>query len=557
MSRQVLHLHTYFLFPFVIEREVVADAHPEHWRDQRTWIDGVDEFVQAESGAAARTPLVEHLGPWRRVSYGQFDQDSPAYQDMVFFHPFVRRVFFDVKAACDATGEQETMVRCYEMPLPAAGKVQWTASVPNRRQVTVDVTDLRLFLFANGVGILSVGVEKFDLPFGEALWVNEMMRKVYPTSGRQRREGRIPHLSRMHLGNTTLTEETFEGGALVSFQPPLTRVIRDLLYFLDYGRREYEQIFDERMIVYSYVAVEPAAEGESYVYSDELQVMLSRFLYVDRNGDDFRYDPLFMREQMKEHLYTRWAHEGTYYGFTRYSNVTLSFGVSDRGDHLMREGALIHRMFVTRYYLMAVVALFYRAALLDFTENIALVSRRLYLDLQSGALTRQNMEIATDLRSDFLNFSNYWYFTELANKDEEIEHFAQQCRAFRVEELRKEIQEELESMNASILEFNQSRSTDAVNRLAVLSMIFGAGAVLTGFFGMNFGQEFGALFFTATPGREWIHYGSVAAVSLIAMATIGFGIFLVTSNWRDYRSILRGRHARRRAHRWFSIRNRG
>ena len=112
-------------------------------------------------------------------------------------------------------------------------------------------------------------------------------------------------------------------------------------------------------------------------------------------------------------------------------------------------------------------------------------------------------------------------------------------------------------MNASILEFNQSRSTDAVNRLAVLSMIFGAGAVLTGFFGMNFGREFGALFFEATPGREWIHYGSVLAVSLIAMGTIGFGVFLVASNWRDYRSILRGRYERQRAHRWFSIRNRG
>lgn len=555
MSRQVLHLHTYFLFPFVIEREVVADAHPEHWRGNRTWIDGIDEFVQAESRDAAHKPLLENLGPWRRASYDRFDLDSPAYQDMVFFHPFVRRVFFDVKAGRDTAGEQDTMVRCYEMPLPGE-TVQWTVSVAERGPVTVTVTDLRLFLFANGVGLLSVGVEKNDLPFAEALWINEMFRKVYPTSGRQRREGRTPHLSRLHIAQTTLAEETFEEGSLVNFQPPLTHVIRDLLYFLDYGKREYEQIFDERMIVYSYAAVDPTSTGESYVYSDELQVMLSRFLYVDRAGDEFRYDPLFLREQMKEHLYTRWAHEGTYYGFTRYSNVTLTLGITDRGDHLVREGALIHRMFVTRYYLMAVIASFYRASLLDFTENIALVSRRIFVDLQAGALTRQNMEIATDLRGDFLNFSNYWYFSELANKDEEIEHFELQCQAFRVEDLRKEIREELESMNASILEFNQSRSTDSVNRLAVLSMIFGAGAVLTGFFGMNFGREFGAFFFEASPGSEWIHYSSVLAVSLIALGIIGFGVYLVASNWRDYRYILRGRHARRRAHRWFSIRNR-
>ena len=555
MTRPVLHLHTYFLFPFVVERELVAEAHPEYWRGNRTWIDGIDEFVHAESLAAAPRPLLTHLGPWRRASYDRFDLDSPAYQDMVFFHPFVRRVFFDVKAGGNTASEQDTMVRCYEMPLPADG-LQWTASVAGRSPITVAVTDLRLFLFANGVGLLSLGVEKQNLPFAEALWINEMFRKVYPTSGRQRREGRIPHLSRLHTGQTTLVEESFEHGELINFQPPLTRILRDLLYPFDYHNREFEQIFDERMIVYSYAAVDPDRTGESYVYSDELQVMLSRFLYVDRAGEQFRYDPVFLRRQMEDHLYTRWAHEGTYYGFTRYSNVTLALGVSDRGDHLAREGALIHRMFDTRYYLMAVVASFYRASLLDFTENIALVSRRIFLDLQAGALTRQNMEIATDLRSDFLNFSNYWLFSELANKDEEIEHFELQCRAFRIDDLRKEIREELESMNASILEFNQSRSTDAVNRLAVLSMIFGAGAVLTGFFGMNFGREFAALFFAASPGREWVHYSAVAAVSLIALATIAFGVYLVASNWRDYRYILRGRLAQRRAHRWFSIRNR-
>jgi hypothetical protein len=53
-----------------------------------------------------------------------------------------------------------------------------------------------------------------------------------------------------------------------------------------------------------------------------------------------------------------------------------------------------------------------------------------------------------------------------------------------------------------------------------------------------------------------MHYAAVAGVSLMAVAIITFGVYLVASNWRDYRYILRGRHARRRAHRWFSIRNR-
>jgi hypothetical protein len=257
---------------------------------------------------------------------------------------------------------------------------------------------------------------------------------------------------------------------------------------------------------------------------------------------------------LREHCYTRWAHEGTYYGFTRYSNVTLALGITDRGLHQVEEGNLIERMFTGRYYLMAIVALFYRATLLDFAENVALVSRRLYENLAVGRLERLNVEIATDLRNEFLNFSNYWYFDELANKDEEIEHFQLQCRAYRVEELRGQIEQELANMNAALNEYNQQRSTEAVNRLAMLSMLFGAGAVLTGFFGMNFGHLFERYLFKPDTVTLPAHLVAVALVTLITASLMSLGVYLVAVNWRDYRFILRARSAPTKRHRWFSLR---
>ncbi|MBI2687755.1 MAG: hypothetical protein HYX27_15700 [Acidobacteria bacterium] len=543
VGKPVLQLETYFLFPFAIDKEVVASAHRDFWPPLRSWIDGLDDWLRSEN-CATDSPIRTRLGGWRRASYSEFDLDSRAYQDMVFFHPFVRRVYFDTKC-----GDQATLIRVYEMMLPQTLPLLWTAEDVRGRSCAVPVTDLRLFLFANGIGILSIGVRRSDCTVREALWMNEMMRKVYPTSGRQRREGRIPALSKLTVGDELLTEETFESGAIVQFRPPLSRVIQSLLYFLHYETFEYEQIFDERMIPYSFLCLDP-----EFGPPEKVEALFSRLLYVDRDGEGFRYDPAFTREQMRQHVYTRWAQEGTFYGFTRYSNVTLSLGQKDRGLHLAQEGNLIQRMFDGRYYLMAIVALFYRATLLDFAESLALVSRRLYENLSVGRLERQNVEIAMDLRNEFLNFSNYWHFDELANKDEEIEHFQLQCRAYRVEELHLQIERELANMNATLNEYNQQRSTEAVNRLAMLSMIFGAGAVLTGFFGMNFGHMFERYFFKPESDTITVHLGAVALVTFITLSIILLGVYLVAVNWRDYRFILRTNSKPTKRHRWFSLR---
>ena len=260
----------------------------------------------------------------------------------------------------------------------------------------MEVTDLRLFLFANGIGILSMGVEAFHLTAAEALWINETMRKVYPSSGRQVREGRFP--SRIALAierggvKETLVEEKFERAEMTGFLPPLSETITELLYFADYRRQEFEPVLDERTIVYSYIAVDPAGLPEDYLRSEDYQVLLSRFLYVDRAGEGFRYEPEFTRAQMQRQLYRCWAHQGTYYGFTSYSNITAAIGTFDCDEHLLREGFLVHRMFNTRYYLMALVALFYRATLLDFSERTALVSKQLYLDQEDQRFAVENIQ---------------------------------------------------------------------------------------------------------------------------------------------------------------------
>lgn len=344
----------------------------------------------------------------------------------------------------------------------------------------------------------------------------------------------------------TLVEERFEEAAMVGFQPPLARTIQALLYFADYSTSEYEPVLDERMVVYTYVQLAPDSLPEGYIDSEDYQRLISRILYVDRYGTDYRYDAQFTREQMKRQLYARWSHQGTYYGFTTYSNVTVCIGQFECGEHKLDEGFLVYRMFMRRYLLMAQVSIFYRATLLDFAERTALVSRRLYQDQSSGRISTENIRLAAELRADFLHFSNYWYFDELANKDEESEHFAMQVREFHIDSMKDEIEEEIDKLNESIHTYYQFRNTEAINRVAMLSLILGAGAVVTGYFGMNFGGKFESTFFRET--RE--HWVAIALVSIFSTVAIGFGVFVVLSNWGDYRESLLptwwlNRHGRR------------
>jgi Mg2+ and Co2+ transporter CorA len=196
---------------------------------------------------------------------------------------------------------------------------------------------------------------------------------------------------------------------------------------------------------------------------------------------------------------------------------------------------------------MAMVALFYRATLLDFGERTALVSRLLYQS--ETQLTPDNIHAANELRAEFLHFSNYWHFDELANKEEELEHFELQCRFYRITAMKEEIAGEVESLGASLQDHYQFRNTEAINRVAMLSLILGVGAVITGFFGMNFGREFAHTLFEPDAPMPLVHIGAIMLVVTFTLGVLLFSAYVVVVNWNDYKDILdpHGKKARARS----------
>jgi hypothetical protein len=42
---ELAHLHTYFLFPFSIDKITVVENHRKLWSKYTHWIDGLDEWI--------------------------------------------------------------------------------------------------------------------------------------------------------------------------------------------------------------------------------------------------------------------------------------------------------------------------------------------------------------------------------------------------------------------------------------------------------------------------------------------------------------------------------
>jgi hypothetical protein len=530
-------LHTYFLFPFALDKEVIQANNVRAWPGKTSWIDGLDSWIAGKSG---RRPSqgIARLGQWKRASYSQFDMESPAYSELLSFYPIIRHIFFDTNIR-QQMDSQENQLRCYTIDISDSHRLWLEGSDALGGGASVEVTDLRLLLSAQGIGVLSIGVAASAIDAGQALWINLRLRKLYPAHSDSIRKGRTPDrlALRLELDSQTselVCEERFEHPAMVGFYPPLTIIVRSLLYFMDYALEEYEPVLDENMLVYSYGEL-PARVIRDEIPSPEFDATVREFLYLHHKHSQ----PTEQRSTGSRVLF----------GFTAHSCVILKLDSTAEADR-DRQGSLsppptpleqddrgVLEIFHTHYYLMIVVALFYRAALLDFGERSALVARRLLRDQQRGRLTLASITMINELRTDFLNFSNYWHFEELSFKEAHNEIFCRLCDEYKIGDMKAVLGNELQHMGEFVYNFYQLRNTEAVNRLAILSLIFGGGAVVTGFFGMNFGREFGQLIFEGS-GTSFLHYFMVTLVCCLIVGSLVFGTFVILRSWRDYLALL-------------------
>ena len=132
--------------------------------------------------------------------------------------------------------------------------------------------------------------------------------------------------------------------------------------------------------------------------------------------------------------------------------------------------------------------------------------------------------------ADFHYFNNYWFFTELTTKDEESERFAILSDAYQLGVGKDNIEDEIDKLAGYIDRMYALRNSDAVNRLALMSVILGIGALITGYYGMNIPHL--GVFLHQDVVSAW----SLVFTSLMTLASVWFIVYIVASNWLDYRA---------------------
>jgi hypothetical protein len=159
-----------------------------------------------------------------------------------------------------------------------------------------------------------------------------------------------------------------------------------------------------------------------------------KLLNVDRpstaSADDHHATSAFEREWAREKTYRRWVEDGTVYGFTQHS-----------GAAIMKPGHYV-RNFADMYFDQALLLLYLRVTTFRFSEELSRISSEARDARAGGARWRDAFD---HLRRDFALFTNLYQFPLVSNQQQGIELYGYARRGLDVDELFREVQQEVVS----------------------------------------------------------------------------------------------------------------
>lgn len=481
-----------------------ADVVVQHFRQILIWpLQLMPSEIKGQSATMGRQWLqmlnfAAEDSPWQPRPT-EFDGDPAEFQErhyreFVTFLPFVQRFLYGEGRSNDLSADQFGQSPLHVFRRTDIRKVLMMFKDGAVHHFSVAHIDL-YFFYDIDVVILAFEIQGEDLPlkraqdvlfrFGRAFpaqwdedhtaascmrkvaWLDERGEVLASSDYEQRKE----YLS--HLGFYRAPKMAAHWEFLLS---PLV-----LHHSAGVGVIRYRQIEYHRMPIMAYLSVDdPFSLSEEDFYrlgmvtkpgdGDALPYTRKVFEEFERN---FCFDRFWNQDRKHLSNSTRMMCNG---------HAFILLG-SHRSEFFTDSSTGVLGQFRHQFFLLALIAHFHKAALLMFSDRLAVALADLNLqDVQSIRKFKRETRL---MQEAFLRFNQRYWFREVSNQIVSDQIYQMMHRHLEVTRLHQDVRDSVQSMSQYLENDDLRRQADTVVRLTVVTILGLIGTTVTGFLGMN------------------------------------------------------------------------
>lgn len=477
-------LYSYHIFLFPFKWEVFqGKKHEQLPLSSRTSITAIKQHI-------------EHTCCWDDFKFKpEIKGNFNTYNEYAYFYDYARDVL--------NLDDQQNHVNFHQFKYNGITKdtsKYIIATDKNTYQLAIE--QITLNIYDNGIGILSFHLANNTYKnFDDILCINDYGRRIYPQylgaiDGELTQNTKGSFLAQYIalqnvVGDTTVKENFSHYDRLqqVQNQPfVLPKHISCLLGNRFIGHYDsklkddviIQPILDDRMFVISCVFNQDLFEKMTVFCKDEKRYSYLnnddwyKYVFVD-TGTPSCHSSIMKTAQLTVATYDRWLDyryqqkkAGHLFGISRYSFVML-------GSDTWYPKNIVIKHLQHHYFQMVVLCLLQRAALINFSGEVARISERLSNDFNKLDKERKHI---SKLYLSYIKFVNRIYFREISPQEQGIELYDKLQEQMRT---RKDV----EDLGREIAELNTFAETVQQSQLTLIAGKFLPPSLVAGILGIN------------------------------------------------------------------------
>jgi hypothetical protein len=440
--------------------------------------------------------------PWKEVAdefcANPADFQERHYKEFVTFLPYVQRFLYGSRVGQEtAASNDEASIRVYRREDVAQVRV---ALLSGAEPITFEVAHCDLYFFLDAdIAVLALEICANDIPLYAALDTLYRFGRAYPSYWENSGQGgscpcRVEWLARD--GATLATSDFSAREKYLSFvgRYRTSGLASHWEYLLrplglevpgEKAALRFRQLEHYKMPFMAYLGVDDPGQISRADFV-RLALMIApgdsaALPYSEGTLEDFERN--FCEDRF-------WGRTGPHTkGDTRIIVTGPTLSVVGRHDDAFFSDASTGLLgqFRHQYFLLFLIAHFYRAALLSMSDELAVAMNRLTIGDERSVRSfkrtiRQMMEV-------FLRFTHRYWFHEVSNQSLAHSLFARLTRHLGNEAHYREVRNEVTDMNQYLDSDSARRQANTILRLTVVTIIGLIGTVASGILGMNIFAE--------------------------------------------------------------------